>query len=131
MESSGAGLWRGARRHRLVCTKYMHSGWVRLSTICQVGEPCRVMMASWPHRAALSPERLPLPASLPVNPSDVAVFLRNHGISAVSSAAFCTDNNPPQAMRMCLGGPVGLRELEQRLNLLRDVLQENVNFTMI
>ena len=74
---------------------------------------------------------LPLPASLPVNPSDVAVFPRNHGISAVSSAAFCTDNNPPQAMRMCLGGPVGLRELEQRLNLLRDVLQENVNFTMI
>ena len=74
---------------------------------------------------------LPLPGTLNVNPSDVAVYLRNHGISAVSSAAFCTDNNPPDAMRLCLGGPVGLHELEQRLTLLRDVLEENVNFTMI
>ncbi|RLT92160.1 PLP-dependent aminotransferase family protein [Ketobacter sp.] len=74
---------------------------------------------------------LPLPRHLSVNPSDVAVFLRNHGISAVSSAAFCTDNNPPDAIRMCLGGPVGFGELGQRLNLLQDVLQENSNFALI
>ena len=74
---------------------------------------------------------LPLPKQLNVNPSDVAVFLRNHGISAVSSAAFCTDNNPPDAIRMCLGGPVSLYELEQRLHLLQEVLQENSNFALI
>ena len=74
---------------------------------------------------------LPLPKHLNVNPSDVAVFLRNHGISAVSSAAFCTDNNPPDAIRMCLGGPVGINELAQRLNLLQEVLQENSNFALI
>ena len=74
---------------------------------------------------------LPLPKTLQMNPSDVAVFLRNHGVSAVSAAAFCTDNNPPAALRLCLGGPVGQRELEQRLMLLRDALQESVNFMMI
>lgn len=74
---------------------------------------------------------LPLPKNLNVNPSDVAVFLRNHGISAVSSAAFCTDNNPPDAIRMCLGGPVGINELQQRLNLMQEVLQENSNFALI
>ncbi|HVL01793.1 MAG TPA: PLP-dependent aminotransferase family protein [Dongiaceae bacterium] len=74
---------------------------------------------------------LPLPKTLATNPSDVAVFLRNHGISAVAAAAFCTDNNPPAALRLCLGGPVSLPELEQRLLLLQDVLQESVNFNLI
>ena len=74
---------------------------------------------------------LTLPKTLQMNPSDVAVFLRNHGVSAVSAAAFCTDNNPPAALRLCLGGPVGLRELEQRLMLVRDAFQESVNVMMI
>ncbi|MEZ5505626.1 MAG: PLP-dependent aminotransferase family protein [Gammaproteobacteria bacterium] len=74
---------------------------------------------------------LPLPKTLALNPSDVAVFLRNHGISAVAAAAFCADNNPPAALRLCLGGPVSLPELEQRLLLLRDVLLETVNVSRI
>ncbi|MGB3621208.1 PLP-dependent aminotransferase family protein [Ketobacter sp. MCCC 1A13808] len=68
---------------------------------------------------------LPLPKSFSANPSDVAVYLRNHGISAVSSAAFCTDNNPPDAIRLCLGGAVNQKELQQRLILLRDTLQDS------
>jgi DNA-binding transcriptional MocR family regulator len=74
---------------------------------------------------------LPLPKSMAMNPSDVAIFLRNHGISAVSGAAFCTDNNPPHALRLCLGGPVSQRDLQQRLMLLPEALQDSVNFTMI
>jgi DNA-binding transcriptional MocR family regulator len=88
-----------------------------------------------PHHPQANPDGfhlwLPLPKSLTLNPSDVAVFLRNHGISAVAAAAFCTDNNPPAALRLCLGGPVSLQELEQRLLLLRDVLQQTVNVSMI
>lgn len=93
----------------------------------------RTILAS--HHPVANPDGfhlwLPLPKTLAMNPSDVAVFLRNHGISAVAAAAFCTDNNPPAALRLCLGGPVSLPELEQRLLLLQDVLQETVNVTMI
>lgn len=74
---------------------------------------------------------LPLPKDLAMNTSELAMFLRNHGISAVAAAAFCTDNNPPAALRLCLGGPIGVQELEQRLALLHDALLDSVNFTMI
>ncbi|WP_431456810.1 hypothetical protein, partial [Enterococcus faecalis] len=45
-----------------------------------------------------------LPRHFNWNPAEMAVQLRDLGVSAVSSAAFCTDNNPPDAIRICLGG---------------------------
>lgn len=45
-----------------------------------------------------------LPRHFNWNPAEMAVKLRELGVSAVSSAAFCTDNNPPDALRICLGG---------------------------
>lgn len=74
---------------------------------------------------------LPLPKSLTINPSDIAMFLRNHGVSAVAGAAFCTDNNPPNALRLCLGGLISFVELEQRLSLVHDALLGSVNFNLI
>lgn len=47
---------------------------------------------------------LRLPRHFNWNPAEMAVKLRELGVSAVSSAAFCTDNNPPDALRICLGG---------------------------
>ncbi len=46
-----------------------------------------------------------LPRHFNWNPAEMAVQLRDLGVSAVSSAAFCTDNNPPDAIRICLGAP--------------------------
>ncbi len=74
---------------------------------------------------------LPLPKHLHINPSDLAMFLRNHSVSAVAGAAFCTDNKPPEALRLCLGGPVAQGELDQRLNLVKDALTNSVNFHLI
>ncbi len=74
---------------------------------------------------------LPLPKQVGANPSDVAVYFRNHGISAVSSAAFCTDNNPPDAIRLCLGGGASELEMQQQLVMVRDTLLEPERFLMI
>ncbi|QWA12979.1 PLP-dependent aminotransferase family protein [Sodalis ligni] len=57
------------------------------------------------------------------NPSDVAVKLRHQGVSAVSSAAFCTDNNPPDALRLCLGGPNSREQCEAMLKNVADMLE--------
>lgn len=45
-----------------------------------------------------------LPHHFNRNPAEMAIKLREQGVSAVSSAAFSTDNNPPDAVRICLGG---------------------------
>jgi DNA-binding transcriptional MocR family regulator len=65
---------------------------------------------------------LNLPKDMNLNPSLLAAYLRSQKISAVSSAAFCTDNNPPDAIRLCLGGATSKEELEKTLPLLVDTL---------
>ena len=46
---------------------------------------------------------------------DLATQLRAHGVAAVASAAFCTDGDPPDAVRLCLGGPVSRDQCGQAL----------------
>jgi DNA-binding transcriptional MocR family regulator len=49
---------------------------------------------------------------------ELALQLRNQGVGAVAGAAFSTDGNPPNAIRLCLGGPQdrdGCREALQRV----------------
>lgn len=46
-----------------------------------------------------------LPRHFNWNPAEMAVQLRDLGVSAVSSAAFCTDNNPPDAIRIASAAP--------------------------
>ena len=66
---------------------------------------------------------LTLPKSIDANPSAVAAHLRANNISAVSSAAFCTDNNPPDAIRLCLGGSISYSDYQESIILLSDILQ--------
>ncbi|KAB8312762.1 PLP-dependent aminotransferase family protein [Erwinia endophytica] len=71
---------------------------------------------------------LPLPKALNWNPSDAAVKLREQGVSAVSSAAFCTDNNPPDALRLCLGGTASREQCEESLKTVAEMLEHPHHF---
>jgi DNA-binding transcriptional MocR family regulator len=53
---------------------------------------------------------------------EFASFLRTQGVGVVASAAFSTDGNPPDAIRVCLGGPMGRDECDQALSLIADTL---------
>ena len=66
---------------------------------------------------------LNLPKKIDLNPSLLAAHLRIQKLSALPSAAFCTDNAPPNAIRLCLGGSISRSELDQALPLLVDILE--------
>lgn len=66
---------------------------------------------------------LSLSKSIEMNPSLLATHLREQGVNAVSSAAFCTDNNPPNAIRIGLGGSLTREECEDSLKLIADVFE--------
>jgi DNA-binding transcriptional MocR family regulator len=66
---------------------------------------------------------------MPIDPvcgwqaSELALQLRSQGIGAVSATAFATDGNPPEAIRVCLGGPKNLDECEDALRLIADTVE--------
>jgi DNA-binding transcriptional MocR family regulator len=66
---------------------------------------------------------LPIPARCGWSASEFALQMRNLGIAAVSAAAFATDGNPPNAVRVCLGGSKTREECEQALSIIADTLQ--------
>lgn len=74
---------------------------------------------------------LKLPKNLGWNPSDLATKLRSHGVNAVSSAAFATDNNPPQALRICFGGPSSQKECQEQINTLHEMINQPAHLTQI
>jgi len=45
------------------------------------------------------------------------------GVGVVASAAFSTDGNPPDAVRVCLGGPMSLNDCERALELSADTIE--------
>ncbi|MGH4135790.1 PLP-dependent aminotransferase family protein [Klebsiella pneumoniae] len=69
-----------------------------------------------------------LPRHFNWNPAEMAVQLRDLGVSAVSSAAFCTDNNPPDAIRICLGGAWSREVCTENLHTLAYVMRNPLNF---
>lgn len=54
---------------------------------------------------------------------DLASYLRSEGVAAVASAAFSTDGSPPEAVRICLGGPINRKTCELSLRILADSLE--------
>ncbi|MAK92800.1 MAG: GntR family transcriptional regulator [Oceanospirillaceae bacterium] len=66
---------------------------------------------------------LPLPKHSDWNPSELAVHLRQQGVSAVSSAAFSTDNNPPDAVRLCFGGPIGREQWQENVHQVAEIIE--------
>ncbi|WP_108125131.1 PLP-dependent aminotransferase family protein [Saccharospirillum mangrovi] len=67
---------------------------------------------------------LKLPKSSNWNPSELAVQLRQLGVSAVSSAVFSTDNNPPDALRLCFGGPISRGDWEEGVQHVADLIDQ-------
>lgn len=72
---------------------------------------------------------LPLPKMINSNSSDVAAKLREKGISAVSGIAFCTDNNPVEALRLCLGGSQTRQQCEDKLKIMSEMLTDPIYFS--
>jgi len=72
---------------------------------------------------------MPLPKIINSNSSDVAAKLREEGISAVSGVAFCTDNNPVEALRLCLGGSQTREQCEEKLKTLSEMLADPFYFS--
>ena len=55
--------------------------------------------------------------------SELALQLRNQGIAAVAGAAFSTDGSPPNAIRVCLGGPQDRHDCRDMLRMLAETLE--------
>jgi DNA-binding transcriptional MocR family regulator len=53
---------------------------------------------------------------------EFASYLRTRGVGVVASAAFATDADPPDAVRVCLGGPMTRDECDAALRLIADTL---------
>lgn len=54
---------------------------------------------------------------------EFASYLRLKGVGVVASAAFSTDGNPPDAVRVCLGGPMTRDECDRALRLIADTIE--------
>jgi DNA-binding transcriptional MocR family regulator len=54
---------------------------------------------------------------------EFASYLRTQGVGVVASAAFSTDGNPPDAVRVCLGGPMTRDECEHALHLIAETIE--------
>lgn len=63
-----------------------------------------------------------LPLSSSWSMVEFASYLRTRGVAVVASAAFSTDGDPPEAVRICLGGPLGREDCEHALRLIADTL---------
>lgn len=63
-----------------------------------------------------------VPRAIEWAPSDLAAQLRDIGISAVASAAFSTDNNPPDAIRLCFGGPISRGQWKENLQRAAELM---------
>lgn len=58
----------------------------------------------------------------PWNRLEFAAHLRVRGVGVVGSDAFCIDGNPPEAVRICLGGAADRSECRHALELIHDTL---------
>lgn len=64
-----------------------------------------------------------LPLASSWSPVEFASYLRTQGVGVVASAAFCTDGDPPDAVRVCLGGPMSLDDCDYALRLIADTIE--------
>jgi DNA-binding transcriptional MocR family regulator len=64
-----------------------------------------------------------LPVSSAWSTVEFASYLRLQGVGVVASAAFSTDGNPPDAVRVCLGGPMTRDECDRALQLIADTIE--------
>ena len=63
-----------------------------------------------------------LPLSSAWSTVEFASYLRTQSVGVVASAAFSTDGMPPEAVRICLGGPMTRDECDRALGLIAETL---------
>lgn len=80
-------------------------------------------LARYPVSAEPEGFHLWLPIAQPWSAVEFAGYLRTRGVGVVASAAFSTDGNPPDAVRICLGGPLSRDECDTALRLVSDTLE--------
>lgn len=56
---------------------------------------------------------------------EFASHLRSRGVGVVASDAFCIDGNPPEAVRICLGGAGDRSECLHSLEAIHDTLAQS------
>ena len=76
------------------------------------------------HAVLAQPEgfHLWLPLASSWSMVEFASYLRTRGVGVVASAAFATDGNPPDAVRVCLGEPMSRDDCDTALRLIADTL---------
>ncbi len=67
---------------------------------------------------------LPITSAWNSATADLATCLRKMGVAAVASSAFSTDGDPPDAVRICLGGPTTRAECAAALQLVAQALAD-------
>lgn len=55
---------------------------------------------------------------------ELALQLRNQGVGTVAGAAFSTDGDPPNAIRVCLGGPQDRSDCREALKRVGETLRD-------
>lgn len=77
------------------------------------------------HAVLAQPEgfHLWLPLSSSWSVVEFASYLRTQGVGVVASAAFSTDGDPPDAVRICLGGPLTREGCDDALRLIAGTLE--------
>jgi DNA-binding transcriptional MocR family regulator len=53
---------------------------------------------------------------------EFASYLRSQGVGVVAAAAFSTDGDPPEAVRVCLGGDLSREDCDEALRLIGNTL---------
>lgn len=133
-----AGALRGATVMASPLTAALATRWVSDGTALAMLEATRRESVARQQLAAehlpegsyaAHPEGFHLWLSLPKPWSGVefASHLRSLGVGVVASPAFCIDGQPPEAVRVCLGGPAAADECAQALDLIADTLAHPPN----
>ena len=56
---------------------------------------------------------------------EFATHLRNHGVGVVVSDTFSVGGTPPEAVRVCLGGPTSRDQCAQMLGIIEDAIEHS------
>ena len=113
-----------------LATRWIHDGTVRAATLAIREESrARQVLAREVLRSArytTKPEAFHLWLSVPDQwtRNEFATHLRAHGVPVVVSDTFVVAGTPPEAVRVCLGGPADRDECRHSLGIIEDAIEQ-------
>ena len=113
-----------------LATRWINDGTVRMATLAIREESAhRQVLASSILRKAdfvAKPNafHLWLRVPEPWTRIEFATHLHNHGVGVVVSDTFAVGGEPPEAVRVCLGGPISRAECAHVLELIEDAIEQ-------